>query len=64
MVRCFSALAMLCSWAKASSRLSLTTDYYDNEQAVGFYKSQGYEVMYDFVTYPERRMYRLIKRLK
>lgn len=45
-------------------RLSLTTDYYDNEQAVGFYKSQGYEVMYDFVTYPERRMYRLIKRLK
>lgn len=45
-------------------RLSLTTDYYDNEQAVGFYKSQGYEVMYDFVTYPERRMYRLIKQLK
>ena len=44
-------------------RLSLTTDYHDNEKAVGFYKSQGYEAMYDFVAYPDRRMCRLIKQL-
>lgn len=44
-------------------RLSLTTDYEDNEKAIGFYKSLGYESWHDFVTYPERRMYRLIKNL-
>ena len=44
-------------------RLSLTTDYYDNEKAIGFYKSLQYRVMYDFITYPNRRMYRMIKTL-
>lgn len=44
-------------------RLSLTTDYEDNEKAIGFYKSLGYEPWYDFVTYPNRRMYRLIKQI-
>ncbi len=44
-------------------RLSLTTDYEDNDKAVSFYKSLGYEPWYDFVTYPNRRMYRLIKQL-
>ena len=48
---------------KGGKRLSLTTDYEDNEKAVGFYKSLGYEPWYDFVTYPNRRMYRLIKQL-
>lgn len=44
--------------------LSLTTDFYDNEKAIGFYHSLGYEEWYDFVTYPDRRMYRMIKKLK
>lgn len=44
-------------------RVSLTTDFYDNEQAVGFYHSMGYETLYEFITYPNRKMYRLIKTL-
>ena len=44
-------------------RVSLTTDYDHNEQAVGFYHSMGYETLYEFVTYPNRKMYRLIKTL-
>lgn len=45
------------------TRLSLTTDFVDNEKAISFYKSAGYDVWYDFVAYPSRRMYRLIKTL-
>lgn len=45
------------------SRLSLTTDYYNNEQAVGFYHAMGYQTLYEFITYPQRKMYRLIKDL-
>jgi len=44
-------------------RVSLTTDFYDNDQAVGFYHSMGYETLYEFVAYPNRKMYRLIKTL-
>ena len=44
-------------------KVSLTTDFYNNEQAVGFYHSMGYETLYEFVTYPNRKMYRLIKTL-
>lgn len=44
-------------------RVSLTTDYYNNDGAVGFYHSMGYETLYEFVTYPNRKMYRLIKTL-
>lgn len=44
-------------------KLSLTTDYENNEKAIGFYHSLGYYEWYDFVTYPNRRMYRMIKEL-
>lgn len=44
-------------------RVSLTTDYYDNDSALAFYRSMGYEVMYEFIAYPDRKMYRLIKTL-
>lgn len=44
-------------------QVSLTTDCDHNEQAVGFYHSMGYETMYEFITYPNRKMYRLIKTL-
>lgn len=46
---------------RGGKQLSLTTDYNDNEKAIGFYQSLGYKEWYDFVTYPNRRMYRLIK---
>lgn len=49
--------------AKAS-RLSLTTDYYNNEKTINFYKGLGYTIYYDFVAYPDRKMYRMIKNLK
>ena len=43
--------------------LSLTTDFYKNDKTIGFYKSLGYEIMYEFTAYPNRKMYRLIKNL-
>ena len=48
---------------KGGSMLSLTTDYEKNEKAIGFYLSLGYQKWYDFVTYPNRRMFRMIKQL-
>ena len=44
-------------------RISLTTDYYNNESTVKFYTSMGYSVLYVFTAYPDRRMYRMIKQL-
>lgn len=44
-------------------RVSLTTDYENNENTVRFYRSMGYETLYEFVTYPDRKMYRFIKSL-
>ena len=44
--------------------ISLTTDYYNNDKTIGFYHSLGYEDYYEFVTYPNRRMWRMIKKLK
>lgn len=43
--------------------LSLTTDFYNNENTIKFYKSLGYEVNYEFTTYPNRKMYRLNKKI-
>jgi len=43
--------------------LSLTTDYYNNNKTINFYKKMGFYVLSDFVTYPKRKMYRLIKTL-
>lgn len=45
------------------SKLSLTTDLKDNESAIAFYKRNGYNVLYEFTAYPDRRMYRFIKEL-
>lgn len=44
-------------------KLSLTTDFYNNESAISFYSKLGYEPLYEFVTYPNRKMYRLIKNI-
>lgn len=43
--------------------VSLTTDYYDNADVVRFYQNGGYKIKNDFIAYPDRRMYRMIKHL-
>jgi len=43
--------------------ITLTTDYYNNDNVIGFYRSRGFEINSDFITYPGRRMYRMIKYL-
>lgn len=50
--------------AKHNSKISLTTDYYNNEKTIGFYHSLGYLDYYEFMTYPDRRMWRMIKSLE
>ena len=47
-----------------NNKVSLTTDYYNNDKTIAFYRALGYEEYYDFVTYPNRRMWRLVKNLK
>lgn len=42
---------------------TLTTDFYDNDKVINFYKSLGYEILHEFISYPNRRMYKLIKKL-
>lgn len=45
------------------TKISLTTDFNDNDSAINFYTKMGYEVLYEFISYPNRKMYRLIKDL-
>lgn len=47
-----------------NDKISLTTDYYNNEKTIGFYHSLGYADYYEFTTYPNRKMWRMIKDLK
>ena len=44
--------------------LSLTTDKNNNDSAIAFYQSCGYQILYDFITYPNREMFRFIKYLE
>lgn len=48
---------------RGCKKIALTTDYYNNEEVVAFYKRSGYKVFYEFNAYPKRRMYKLIKEL-
>jgi ribosomal protein S18 acetylase RimI-like enzyme len=48
---------------KYIDKLSLTTDYFENDNAINFYKRLGYEVLYHFDTYPKRKMSRFIKKI-
>lgn len=45
-------------------KLSLTTDYNNNDSAIAFYQRNGYRILYKFIAYPNREMYRFIKDLK
>ena len=44
-------------------KIALTTDYYNNDDVIGFYKKMGYTPLCDFISYPNRRMYKLIKEI-
>lgn len=46
-----------------TEKLSLTTDYYNNESTIAFYQKCGYKALYEFTAYPERKMLRMIKEL-
>jgi len=48
---------------KGCSEISLTTDYYNNEKTIQFYKGIGYDIYYEFMAYPNRKMYRMIKKI-
>tara|TARA_R110002050_G_scaffold296359_1_gene456220 strand:+ start:14815 stop:15447 length:633 start_codon:yes stop_codon:yes gene_type:complete len=59
LLQCFEETAL----RHGCRKVSLTTDYHDNESVVAFYRKNGYTTFYEFVTYPNRRMYKLIKKL-
>lgn len=44
-------------------KIALTTDFYNNHNVLEFYKKTGYEIFCEFTTYPNRRMYKLIKKV-
>ena len=46
-----------------NNQISLTTDYNNNEKTIGFYHTSGYEDLYEFISYPNRKMWRMIKTL-
>lgn len=48
---------------KKYTSLSLTTDFYNNEKTIEFYKGLGYNIQYEFTAYPERKMLRMIKKI-
>lgn len=48
---------------KGCRKISLTTDAYNNEDVVAFYKHLGYKVFYEFTAYPNRKMYKFIKNI-
>ena len=45
------------------NKVALTTDFYDNDTVINFYKTNNYRIYYDFTTYPKRKMYKMIKNL-
>lgn len=49
--------------AKHNCMISLTTDYFHNDKTIGFYHSLGYQDYYVFTAYPNRKMWRMIKKL-
>ncbi|MEY8590221.1 GNAT family N-acetyltransferase [Butyricimonas hominis] len=40
----------------------LTTDVQNNDAVIHFYKKNGFDIYYQFVAYPHREMYKMIKR--
>jgi len=48
---------------RGADHVALTTDYDNNYRVISFYNKSGYRIYYDFITYPNRRMYKMIKDL-
>ncbi len=48
---------------KGIDKIVLTTDFFNNESAVAFYKKVGYHIFYDFIAYPNRKMYKMYKNI-
>lgn len=46
---------------KGCSEITLTTDYNGNDCVVNFYQNNGYQIWYNFITYPNRIMYKMRK---
>jgi GNAT superfamily N-acetyltransferase len=46
-----------------SDKIALTTDFINNENVLSFYEKSGYKLLYEFTTYPNRKMVKLIKEL-
>ena len=46
-----------------AKQIALTTDLNNNNRVLEFYYKNGYSIYYDFTAYPNRRMYKLIKKL-
>lgn len=46
-----------------NKQISLTTDFYDNDEVVSFYHNMGYSDLYYFISYPNRKMIRMSKSL-
>jgi len=43
--------------------ITLTTDYFSNESVIGFYQKAGYEIYSEFTTFPNRKMFKMIKKI-
>lgn len=46
---------------RGGGEIALTTDSTNNESVINFYHKAGYELFYEFTTYPNRPMLKLIK---
>lgn len=49
---------------RGCKKIALTTDFDNNEHVLEFYKRSGYKIFCGFTTYPNRRMYKLIKNIQ
>lgn len=49
---------------KNCEKIALTTDFFNNDDVIQFYLKCGYHIFYDFTTFPDRKMYKMIKILK
>jgi len=48
---------------RGCAKIALTTDLEGNQDVLSFYNKSGYKIFYEFITYPNRKMYKLIKQI-
>ncbi len=59
MIKMFEEEALI----NGCKKIALTTDFNKNDNVIEFYRKTGYKVFYEFTSYPNRKMYKLIKDL-